>query len=77
MNTDEPAQDAWDAYDRSFERMVSSDATINERIRQAFEAGYDARRTMRSASADWRPSDEQPGWSKDGRYKAYTIETRT
>lgn len=24
----------------------------------------------------WHPSADQPGWSKDGRYKAYTIEQR-
>jgi len=56
-------------YDRSFERLVSSGASINERIRQAFEAGYAARQTT-----IWNPIAEQPGWSKDGRYKAYTIE---
>lgn len=41
---DAPAEDAWDVYDRSLGRLVSADQPINERIRQAFEAGYDAGR---------------------------------
>lgn len=45
---DAPAESAWDVYDRSLERLVSTDDPINERIRQAFEAGYDAGRRAES-----------------------------
>lgn len=74
MNANEPAQAAWAEYDRSLDRLVSSDAPVNERIRQAFAAGYDAGGRAREM---WRPAADQPGWSKDGRYKAYTIEEST
>jgi hypothetical protein len=32
--------------------------------------------TLKQAAELWRPSKDQPGWSKDGKYKAFTIEEK-
>jgi hypothetical protein len=44
IDTQAPAADAWDEYDRSLERLLMIGEPIDERVRAAFRAGYDAGR---------------------------------
>ena len=45
-----PSTDAWDEYDRSLERMLMIGEPVDEKVRAAFNAGYDAARNAMLSS---------------------------